>query len=38
MDSKIEHILSDESLIYKYDEEYQDKLLKEKPWATEYNK
>jgi hypothetical protein len=35
MDSKIEQTLSNETLLYKYDEEYQDKLLKEKPWTTE---
>lgn len=35
MDSKIDQIISNESLLYKYDEEYQDKLLKERPWVNE---
>jgi hypothetical protein len=35
MDSKIDHVISNETTLYKYDEEYQEKLLKDRPWVKE---
>lgn len=35
MDSKIDQIISSDEAIYKYDEAYQEQLLKDRPWLKE---
>ena len=35
MDSKIDGVISNENTLYKFDEAYQEQLLKDKPWTKE---
>jgi hypothetical protein len=36
MESKVDQIIANEEMLYKFDEEYQEKLLKDRPWVKEY--
>lgn len=36
MDKNSENVISNEESLYKYDADYHEKLLKEKPWMKEY--
>ena len=35
MESKIDQVLQNEEVLYKYDADYHEKLLKDKPWVKE---
>lgn len=35
MESKVDQVISNEEALYKYDEVYNEKLLKERPWVKE---